>query len=342
MSAILDPAGSKLLVDESPLIVLPQLAAAIGLPEALMLQQIHYWLRTAGKPRDGALWIYNSYAEWRVQLPFWTVSTLRRVLLHLRAQGLIRTATYNARPNDRTLWYTIDYAAVAALGVPLGSAATSHPPAAISSPPAAISSPPAAIGSPPVAIGSPPVETGNWSAQNGRSSAETDRPGAESSRPGAENGRPCAGFEPPLPETTTKTTSESNTETPESVCTPARSAIDSFTVTEPLLSWWASERTAASLGPDAIPLARETDAWRDYLRRAGHRPADLAAHWRQWMRHAIRYYLQRPPAREPVHAGRVPEFDLAAAEARAAESRAAAAQLMAAVRAIPRPQRAAG
>ncbi|HMA38143.1 MAG TPA: hypothetical protein VKY74_27090 [Chloroflexia bacterium] len=39
--------------------------------------------------------------------------------------------------------------------------------------------------------------------------------------------------------------------------------IDSFTVTEPLLSWWASERTAASLGPAAIPLDCETEAWRD-------------------------------------------------------------------------------
>ncbi|HMA34490.1 MAG TPA: hypothetical protein VKY74_08410, partial [Chloroflexia bacterium] len=235
MSAIPDPAGSKLLVDEAPLLVLPQLAAAIGLPEALMLQQIHYWLRTAGKPRDGALWIYNSYAEWRVQLPFWSVSALRRVLLRLRAQGLIRTATYNARPNDRTLWYTIDYAAVAALGVPLGSAAISSPPAATNSPPAATNSPPAAISSPPVAISSPPVETdsppaainsppvetGNWSVQNGNWSVQNGRSSAESSRPGAENGRPCAGFEPPLPETTTKTTSESNTETPESVCTPA-------------------------------------------------------------------------------------------------------------------------
>ncbi|HMA34518.1 MAG TPA: hypothetical protein VKY74_08555 [Chloroflexia bacterium] len=66
-------------------------------------------------------------------------------------------------------------------------------------------------------------------------------------------------------------------------------------MTEPLLSGWASERTAAGLGPDAIPLTRETEAWRDYLRRAGRQPADLAAHWRQWLRHTIRAYLERPP-----------------------------------------------
>ena len=251
MSAIPDPVGSKLLVDEAPLIVLPSLAAAIGLPEAIMLQQIHYWLRTAGKPRDGALWIYNSYAEWLTQMPFWGLSTLRRVLRRLRAQGLIHTAIYNARPNDRTLWYTIDYAAVAALGVPRGSAATNSPPVAInsrpaetgsppvatSSPPVETSSPPVAINSPPVAISSPPVETvswsvqngnwpvqnGNWSVQNGRSSAESSRTGAENARSGGEYPRPGGEYPRPLPETTSETTSETNTETPESVCTGPRS-----------------------------------------------------------------------------------------------------------------------
>ena len=42
---------SKLLVDEPPLIVLPSLAVAIGLAEAILLQQIHYWLRQGGHVR---------------------------------------------------------------------------------------------------------------------------------------------------------------------------------------------------------------------------------------------------------------------------------------------------
>jgi len=223
----------------------------------------------------------NSHAEWLVQMPFWSLSTLRRVLLSLRAQGLIRTANYNARPKDRTLWYTVDYAAVAALGVPLGPAATGSPPAENSTRPVETSSPPVETGSPPAENSSRPVENDTRSVQNGRSSAENDtrsvqngrssaetntrsvqngRSSAETSRPGAENGRPCAGFEPALPETTSATTSKSNTETPESVCAPAPAAIDLFTVTTPLLSGWASEREAAGIGPESIPLNRETDA----------------------------------------------------------------------------------
>lgn len=34
---------SKLLISESPLLVLPSLAETIGLNEAIVLQQIHFW-----------------------------------------------------------------------------------------------------------------------------------------------------------------------------------------------------------------------------------------------------------------------------------------------------------
>lgn len=36
---------SKLLIEEPPLQVLPSLAVTIGLNEAIIIQQIHYWLR---------------------------------------------------------------------------------------------------------------------------------------------------------------------------------------------------------------------------------------------------------------------------------------------------------
>ena len=36
---------SNLLINESPLQVLPTLATYIGLNEAIFLQQVHYWLR---------------------------------------------------------------------------------------------------------------------------------------------------------------------------------------------------------------------------------------------------------------------------------------------------------
>ena len=52
------------LINEPPLVLLPSLATAIGLNEALMLQQIQYWLSRSDKEIDGRYWIYNTYEAW--------------------------------------------------------------------------------------------------------------------------------------------------------------------------------------------------------------------------------------------------------------------------------------
>jgi hypothetical protein len=66
--------GSHLLLNEYPLIVLPELAVKIGLNESIVLQQIHYWLIQHEKQEidfhDGRYWVYNSYPEWNKQFPF--------------------------------------------------------------------------------------------------------------------------------------------------------------------------------------------------------------------------------------------------------------------------------
>lgn len=71
---------SRLLIHDYPLMVSPRLAVAIGLNEAIVLQQLHYWLGTAGKERDGKRWIYNTQVEWQAQFPFWSLNTVRRAL----------------------------------------------------------------------------------------------------------------------------------------------------------------------------------------------------------------------------------------------------------------------
>ncbi|HDE3362621.1 TPA: DnaD domain protein, partial [Staphylococcus aureus] len=38
---------NKLLIDDYPIQVLPKLAELIGLNEAIVLQQIHYWLNNS-------------------------------------------------------------------------------------------------------------------------------------------------------------------------------------------------------------------------------------------------------------------------------------------------------
>lgn len=100
---------NKLLISESPLQILPSLACAIGLNEAILLQQIHYWLVKSKHIHDGRSWIYNSVEEWNAQFPFWSEHTVRRVLSSLEKSGLIVTANYNKDKRDQTKWYSIDY-----------------------------------------------------------------------------------------------------------------------------------------------------------------------------------------------------------------------------------------
>lgn len=101
---------TKLLINEPPLQVLPSLAAAIGLNEAIVLQQIHYLLRTSRNARNGRRWVYNTYPEWQARyFPFWSVRTIQRIFRSLEERGLLLTTVANARRGDRTKWYTIDY-----------------------------------------------------------------------------------------------------------------------------------------------------------------------------------------------------------------------------------------
>lgn len=106
---------SPLLIAESPLQVLPSLAEAIGLNEAIVLQQLHWRLRASRNEADGRLWVYDSYEEWQAQhFPFWSVPTIKRAFAQLRTLELVVT---RRRPGstDRTNWYSIDYARLAAL-----------------------------------------------------------------------------------------------------------------------------------------------------------------------------------------------------------------------------------
>ena len=104
--------SSKLLIDDYPIQVLPKLAIEIGLNEAIVLQQIHYWLNQSSHNRDGKKWIYNTYDDWNKQFPFWSVMTIRRVINSLEKQKLILIANYNKAGFDKTRWYSIDYSVV--------------------------------------------------------------------------------------------------------------------------------------------------------------------------------------------------------------------------------------
>lgn len=103
---------SKLLISESPLQVLPTLAVKIGLNEALMLQQVHYWISNPMNQnvRSGRVWVYKTHAEWKKEFPFWSIMTIRRTIESLESKGLLLSnSNFNKMYSDRTKWYSIDY-----------------------------------------------------------------------------------------------------------------------------------------------------------------------------------------------------------------------------------------
>jgi len=100
---------SKLLLDEHPLVILPQLAVAIGLNEAIFLQQLHYWLTKSKNAVKGRLWSYSSYEELQKQFPFFSVKTIQRVIKNLKDKELIFVDNFNQDRRNKTNWYSINY-----------------------------------------------------------------------------------------------------------------------------------------------------------------------------------------------------------------------------------------
>lgn len=100
----------KPLVNDAPLLIYPQLALAIGLEEAVLLQQLHFRLHHQGVTRDGEVWYCQSYERWQKQFPFWGVQKVKKRFLHLEKLGLvISNNRFNRYLGDRTKWYRINY-----------------------------------------------------------------------------------------------------------------------------------------------------------------------------------------------------------------------------------------
>lgn len=106
----------SLLIEEPPLQVLPQLAKIIGLNEAILLQQIHYWLGRSENVRHGRKWVYKTAQEWVDEFPFWSEATVKRAVSTLKAKGLILVDKESSTSWNRTNWYSVDYDALGRIG----------------------------------------------------------------------------------------------------------------------------------------------------------------------------------------------------------------------------------
>ena len=73
------------------LIVNMELANAIGLNRAIVLNQINYWIEKSNHVFEGKKWIYNSFESWHDQFQFWSLNTVKRIFKSLEKDGLIKT-----------------------------------------------------------------------------------------------------------------------------------------------------------------------------------------------------------------------------------------------------------
>ena len=102
----------SLLFNRKPIVINAELADRIGLNEAIVLQQLNYWIQdsTAGEVHDGRKWVYNTFEEWqRDNFPFWSVDTIKRTLTKLKKLGLVDVKQLRKSKHDHTNFYTIEY-----------------------------------------------------------------------------------------------------------------------------------------------------------------------------------------------------------------------------------------
>jgi len=190
--------------------IVPALAEEIGFYESVVLLQLEHWIHTArdyinGEPvkgiiRDGHYWTYQSTDDMKKKaFPFWSASTINRAIKSLSDKGYIAISDYNRVNYDKTRWFRLDYDGLKTLQsvtfVPTVDVAT---------------------------------QDGEHSSLSGkRSSLSGKRSSLSGKRSSLSGGRSNPGGErstqdgEPIPENTTETPSQNNTENTTNTPTPS-------------------------------------------------------------------------------------------------------------------------
>ncbi|MFK7828860.1 MAG: DnaT-like ssDNA-binding domain-containing protein [Congregibacter sp.] len=109
------------LLPDSQLVFSAELAAAAGLEEAVMLQQLRgLYLHQPATQREGLSWLHISEAYLLQLLPFWDVDAVRRICRSLETLGLICLDQRSAA--SECLLLAINHRAPGAKGAPDASA----------------------------------------------------------------------------------------------------------------------------------------------------------------------------------------------------------------------------
>jgi hypothetical protein len=94
----------------------PNVAAAIGVNEAIVIHRLDYWIGRTKHRFDGRAWVYNTYESWQEQFSFWSRRTIQATFRRLERLGIVESSQAHNRSRwDKTKWYTIDYARLSEL-----------------------------------------------------------------------------------------------------------------------------------------------------------------------------------------------------------------------------------
>jgi DNA-binding transcriptional ArsR family regulator len=88
----------------------PEIVKRLGsASQAMVLQQLSYWLERSDNEYKDQTWVYNTYEDWSENLGL-TPRQVRSAMKVLEEMGLVISCQPKAY--DRTKWYTIDYSHV--------------------------------------------------------------------------------------------------------------------------------------------------------------------------------------------------------------------------------------
>lgn len=99
---------SEMLLNERLVAIQPSLVRRLGIAEAAIVQQLHYWLRRATNSHDGHIWVYKTYSEWADEIGL-SSKAVRGALDKLRRAEVVVSIESPLDTRDRTLWWRIDY-----------------------------------------------------------------------------------------------------------------------------------------------------------------------------------------------------------------------------------------
>ena len=106
------------LNDPYPMRVSGELAAEIGLNESIVLLQLEFLLSISRHIREGRTWTHQTLEDLQLQFPWWSRSTIARILDKLEKQEfIVRTQRFNNKTdsNNRRFWYRLNPVGIARL-----------------------------------------------------------------------------------------------------------------------------------------------------------------------------------------------------------------------------------